>query len=135
MSQEFEREISADDVADFLGKGLLENLVSLFRAEPSLYPLIGELLADEKIASRVGASALVETLVEEDPAHAHLAVQALTPLLESDRPLVRGDAAWLLGVIGRPEALAGLQPLLQDRDQGVREAAAEAVESIEGRAG
>lgn len=135
MPQEFEREISADDVADFLGKGLLENLVSLFRAEPSLYPLIGELLADERIASRVGASALVETLVEEDPAHTHLAVQALTPLLENDRPLVRGDAAWLLGVIGRPEALTGLQPLLQDRDQGVREAAAEAVENIENRAG
>lgn len=135
MPQEFEREISADDVADFLGKGLLESLVSLFRAEPSLYPLIGELLADERIASRVGASALVETLVEEDPAHTHLAVQALTPLLENDRPLVRGDAAWLLGVIGRPEALTGLQPLLQDRDQGVREAAAEAVENIEKRVG
>ena len=133
MSQQFEREITADDVADFLGKGLLENLVSLFRADPSLYPLIGELLADERIAARVGASALVESLVEEDPAHTHLAVKALTPLLESRRALVRGDAAWLLGVVGRPEALAGLRRLLEDRDQGVREAAAEAVESIEGR--
>ena len=134
MSQQFEREITAEDVADFLGKGLLGNLVSLFRAEPSLYPLIGELLADERIAARVGVSALVESLVEEDPGHTHLAVKALMPLLKSSRALVRGDAAWLLGVVGRPEALAGLRRLLEDVDQGVREAAAEAMEGIEDRA-
>jgi HEAT repeat protein len=75
----------------------------------------------------------VESLVEEDPTHAHLVVKALAPLLENGRALVRGDAAWLLGVVGRREALAGLRRLLDDRDQGVREAAAEAVEGIEGR--
>jgi len=132
MLQQFDRDITAADVEDFLENGLLENLVALFSADPSLYPLIGELLADEKIATRVGASALVESLAEEDPENAILAVNALLPLLESDLALVRGDAAFLLGVVGRSEALSGLRRLLDDEDEGVREAVEEAVEIIEG---
>jgi HEAT repeat protein len=119
-------------VADFLEKGLLGNLVSLFTADPSLYPLLRELLGDEKIGVRLGTSALVESLAEEGAPHDARAAKALLPLLESSRPVLRGDAAYLLGVIGRTEALPGLRPLLDDDNEDVREAAAEAVERIEG---
>ncbi len=119
-------------MADFLEKGLLGNLVSLFTADPSLYPLLRELLGDEKIGVRLGTSALVESLAEEGAPHDARAAKALLPLLESSRPVLRGDAAYLLGVIGRTEALPGLRPLLDDDNEDVREAAAEAVERIEG---
>lgn len=119
-------------MADFLEKGLLENLVSLFKADPSLYPLLRELLGDEGIGVRLGTSALVESLAEAGAPHDARAAKALLPLLESSRPVLRGDAVYLLGVIGRTEALPRLRPLLDDDNEDVREAAAEAVERIEG---
>lgn len=127
--------IRAADVADFLEKGLLENLVILFRGDPGLYPLLAELLQDERIAVRIGTSALVESLAEEGPDHASRAASVLLPLLDSPSANVRGDAAYLLGMVGGAEALARLGELSDDSDGNVREAAAEAVESIGERGG
>lgn len=126
----FDRDVRPSDVIDFLEKGLLENLVLLFKAEPHLYALLTELLADERIAVRLGTSALVESLAEEDLGNAGKAVAALLPLLSHGRPTVRGDAAYLLGIIGRAEAREALGRLAGDEDNGVREAAAEALEMI-----
>lgn len=131
MSDQSTGGISSSDVADFLEKGLMENLVLLFRAEPQLYALLGELLGDERIVVRLGTSALVETLAEEDPVSAERSVEALVPLLAHERAVVRGDAAYLLGILGRREALAPLRALDSDENADVREAAAEAVEEIE----
>jgi HEAT repeat protein len=118
-------------VADFLAKGLLGNLVSLFKADPSLYPLLRELLGEERIAVRLGTSALVESLAEEGAPHDARAAEALLPLLESSKPVLRGDVAYLLGVIGRREALPRLRAFLDDDNEDVRAAVAEAVERIE----
>jgi len=125
--------VTAADVADFLEKGLLENLVILFRGDPALYPLLAELLRDERIAIRIGASALVESLAEEGSDQAALAAGVLLPLLDSDSANVRGDAAYLLGIVGGKESLSRLGKMPGDSDGNVRAAAAEAVESIEGR--
>ena len=133
MSRQFDRDINAADVADFLEKGLLENLVVLFRSDPSLYTLLGELLADERIHIRIGASALVETLAEEDPEHRAAAESALLPSLGSENPVVRGDAAYLLGMTGGSEALDALRSLADDPNGDVREAADEAIRGIEER--
>ncbi len=133
MSQEFDREINAADVADFLEKGLLGNLVTLFRVDPSLYPLLGELLRDESISVRLGTSALVESLAEEDPGNVSQAAGVLLPLLEEGSPTVRGDAAYLLGIIGDPAALPGLRKRAEDENPDVREAVREALEGIEGK--
>jgi len=43
--------ITAARVADFLGRGLLDVLVDLFKADTSLYALLGELLASPEIGS------------------------------------------------------------------------------------
>ena len=123
MSQEFDREINAADVADFLEKGLLGNLVTLFRVDPSLYPLLGELLRDESISVRLGTSALVESLAEEDPGNVSQAAGVLLPLLEEGSPTVRGD----------PAALPGLRKRAEDENPDVREAVREALEGIEGK--
>jgi len=133
MSEEFQRAIGAADVADFLEKGLLENLVVLFRSDPSLYPLLGALVADERVVIRLGASALVESLAGEDPQHMENAAAALLPLLESENQVVRGDAAYLLGMVGGEESLGPLRALADDSSADVREAAAEAVQIIEER--
>jgi HEAT repeat protein len=129
---QFEREINADDVAAFLEQGLLENLVILFRSEPSLYPLLAELLSDDRIGVRLGTSALVESLADDDPGGSGRAVDALLPLLAHENPVVRGDAAYLLGILGRQEALAGLRAIETDENADVREAVDEALERIIG---
>lgn len=133
MSQKFDREINAGDVVDFLEKGLLENLVALFRADPSLYHLLADLLRDEGISVRLGTCALVESLAEEDPGKGRQAAGVLLPLLEEESPTVRGDAAYLLGIIGDPGSLPGLRKRKEDENSDVREAVREALERIEGK--
>src|SRR5512133_1127652 len=93
-------DITAANVAEFLGQGMLDVLVDLFKTDPKLYALVGELLASPEIGVRLGASALVEELAVADPDRRPLAAAALSPLLGADDPVRRGDAAWLLGFVG-----------------------------------
>jgi HEAT repeat protein len=125
--------ITAARVADFLGRGLFDVLVDLFKADPSLYGLLGELLASPEIGVRLGASALVEELAGVDPARRPLAASALSPLLGDADPVRRGDAAYLLGFVGGQAELKALDAVAaQDPNADVREAAAEAVARIRG---
>jgi HEAT repeat protein len=126
--------ITASRVADFLGRGLLDVLVDLFKAEPALYGLLGELLASPDIGVRLGASALVEELAAADPARRPLAAAALSPLLGEADSVRRGDAAYLLGFVGGPTELVPLETLAAtDPNADVREAAAEAAGKVRGR--
>jgi len=123
--------ITAARVAEFLGKGLLDVLVDLFKSDPALYGLLGELLSSPEMGVRLGASALVEDLSVSDPGRRPLAAAALAPLLTEDDPVKRGDAAWLLGFVGGEGDLPALQTLAaQDPNADVREAAAEAAGKI-----
>jgi hypothetical protein len=123
--------ITATHVADFLGQGLLDVLVDLFKSDPSLYALLGELLADPQMGVRLGASALVEELAAVDPGRRPLAAAALLPLLENEDPVRRGDAAYLLGFVGGREQLPALEALAaEDTNADVREAAAEAAQRV-----
>ena len=128
--------ITAARVAEFLGRGLLDVLVDLFKADPALYGLLGELLASPEMGVRLGASVLVEELAAAAPDQRPLAAAALAPLLGGDDPVRRGDAAWLLGFVGGAAELATLETLAaQDPNADVREAAAEAAQRIGSRGG
>ena len=123
--------ITAARVAEFLGRGLLDVLVDLFKSDPALYALLGELLASPEMGVRLGTSALVEELAVSDPDRRPLAASALAPLLGGDDPVRRGDAAWLLGFVGGEAELAALEAIaVQDPNADVREAAAEAAGKI-----
>ncbi len=125
--------ITAAEVAEFLGQGLLDVLVDLFKSDPVHYDLLGELLAAPQIGVRIGASALVEELAVADPDRRQRAAAALAPLLGAADPVQRGDAAWLLGFVGGAGELEALESVAaQDPHAEVREAAAEAAEKIRG---
>jgi len=68
-------------IADYMEKGFLENIIDMFRHDKSLYPLIGDLLNDERMRVRLGVSALVETLAEEDRGHISAAIPGIVDLL------------------------------------------------------
>lgn len=123
--------ITAAHVAEYLGRGLLDVLVDLFKSDPTLYGVLGELLASPEMGVRLGASALVEELAVTDPERRPLAAAALAPLLGGADPVRRGDAAWLLGFVGGSAEVAALESLAQkDPNADVREAAAEAAGKI-----
>jgi hypothetical protein len=54
----------------------------------------------------------------------------LVPLLQDPSPAIRANVATVLGVVGGDAAVAALQPLAQDKDRTVAQAAARALERI-----
>jgi len=118
-------------IADYMEEGLLDNIVSMLKVDKTLYPIIGELITDERIRVRLGATALVEILVEEDPDNIGLAGPLILTVLSHENPTIRGDAANLLGIIGYKEAASALALLLQDeKEPGVRDMVRDALDAI-----
>jgi hypothetical protein len=117
-------------IADYMESGFLENIIDMFRHDSGLYRLAGELIQDERVRVRIGITALIEELRKLDPEHISEAVPFLLPLLAHREPVVRGDSANLLGIIGDKKAIRALEPLLEDRNANVRLIAGEAIEEI-----
>lgn len=117
-------------LVDYMGRGFLDNIIALFRQDESLYRFTADLLGNDNIRVRLGATALVEELAGERRNEFRAAVPGLVALLGHDNPTIRGDAAFVLGIIGDGEAKQALRESLKDRHAGVREAAREALEEI-----
>jgi len=47
---------------EYMGKGFLENIIAMMKQDPSAVRFIPDLLGDEAIMVRLGATALVEEL-------------------------------------------------------------------------
>jgi len=117
-------------LADYMENGLLDNIIDMFKHDQSLYAYIGDLIADERIRVRIGATALVESLRKEDPENVAKAIPHLLPLLKAEAPVIRGDAAYLLGVIGNRDVVPFLNEIINDADTNVRMIVEEAIEDI-----
>ncbi len=118
-------------IADYMEKGFLENIIDMFRHDSSLYSLVGELMTDERVRVRLGMSALVETFKKEAPEHIKKAVPGIIPLLKNLKPVIRGDAAYLLGIIGDSDSMPLLKEAAEnDENPDVRLIAKEAIEDI-----
>ena len=101
-------------IADFLAMGHVDNIVAMFRQESRYFAWTGTLLLDDRFAVRLGVSVLFEHLAALCPERLSLAIPSLVAQLAHPQPWVRGEAASVLGIINTPEALAAIQPLLQD---------------------
>jgi hypothetical protein len=117
-------------IADYMEKGFLENIIDMFKHDKALYPLIGELMTDERIRVRLGISALVETLAREDRNAIAGAIPGIADLLRNENPTTRGDAAYLLGIIGQCEVIPFLTEAADDDNPWVREIVREAIEEV-----
>ncbi|MBF0558006.1 MAG: HEAT repeat domain-containing protein [Nitrospirae bacterium] len=117
-------------VLDHMEKGYLENIIDMLRHDGSLYPLVIDMMRDERMRVRLGATALVEEMVRNDPAPFIRLIPSIAGLLQDANPVVRGDAANLLEIIGHTDALPFLRKALDDKDQHVREIVEEAVRNI-----
>jgi HEAT repeat protein len=120
-------------LADYMENGLLDNIIDMYKHDKSLYEYIGYLMSDERMRVRIGATALIETMKDEDPDNISKAIPSILPLLRKQDPVTKGDIAYLLGVIGSKETIPYLNDLLNDEDVNVRTIAQEAIEDIQGK--
>lgn len=118
-------------IADYMEKGFLENIIDMFKHDSGLYEMIADLMRDERIRVRLGITALVETLSEGDNKDIKKAVPKLIENLKDENPTVRGDAAYLIGLIGGEDSIPHLSHLLDDTDMNVREIARESIANIQ----
>lgn len=114
-------------IADFIEMGHVENIVSMFKHDPDLYELTGDLLGDERYMVRMGMVLLFEELAVARPEEIIRAIPVLKNLLETAPAYVRGEAVTLLGIIGTPEAIDPLRPLVDDPDPQIAEIAADII--------
>jgi len=112
-------------IGDFLELGHVENIMAMFKQDPALYALSGELLRDERFKVRMGMAVLFEEMQAIRPQEVALAIPSLLPVLGEEQPWMRGEAVNLLGIIGTPEALAHIKPLADDPEQQIREMVAD----------
>ncbi|NWF75853.1 MAG: HEAT repeat domain-containing protein [Nitrospirae bacterium] len=117
-------------IADYMEGGYLDNIIDMFKHDPSLYVFVGELLTDERMRVRIGTAALIETLKSEDPVNVKKAINSLIPLLENESPVVRGDVAYVLGIIGDKDTMHLLEKLKEDEDENVKTIAQESIDEI-----
>jgi HEAT repeat protein len=117
---------------EYMGNGFLENIIAMFKQDSALYRFIPDLLGNENLRVRLGATALVEELVIEHRKELSAAVPGTIRLLTQESPTIRGDAASVLGIIKDASAIDALRICLHDNHPGVREIARDALVAIEG---
>ncbi|MBF0518076.1 MAG: HEAT repeat domain-containing protein [Nitrospirae bacterium] len=120
-------------IADYMEKGFLDNIIDMFKYDPEIHPVAQRLVGDERMRVRLGAIALLETLSETAFVHLNEIADSIIPLLKSENTLVRGDAAYSLGIIGSDRHIPQLQGLLNDETPDVVESAMDSIEAIHNR--
>ena len=108
-------------IADFLDQGHVENIIAMFRREPSYYAWTGDLLQDDRFSVRLGLFVLFEELIKLQPEKTVLTIPSLIEVLENPEPLLRVEAVSLLGMIGTKEAISHIRLLENDENPQVRE--------------
>jgi HEAT repeat protein len=117
-------------IAHYMEGGFLDNIIDMFKHDKSLYEYIGDLMTDERMRVRIGVAALIETLKRDDSENIPKAIPYILPLLKDKNPVIRGDAAYLLDLIGDKGAIPFLKELINDEDSNVKIIAKEAIEDI-----
>lgn len=108
-------------IGEFIEAGHVENIVAMFRQDPSSYRFCGELLKDERFMVRMGVVLLFEELAPEQPDQVAAAIPYLQPLLTSEEAYVRGEAVTVLTIIDTPEVADLISPLLADPESQIRD--------------
>ncbi len=115
---------------EYMSNGFLDNIISLLTQDSLLYRFIPDLLGDESLRVRLGATALVEELVADHREELKVVVPEIIGLLKNENPTIRGDAASVLGIIKDPSAIEALRISRHDSHPGVREVACDALAEI-----
>jgi hypothetical protein len=118
-------------IIEYMGRGFLENIIALMKQDPATVRFIPDLIGDDNIMVRLGATALAEELAKDHRQVMGGAVPGLVALLGHENPSIRGDAANVLGIIRDSSALEALRNFRADKHPAVREIIQEILQEIE----
>ncbi|BCB95374.1 heat repeat domain protein [Dissulfurispira thermophila] len=118
-------------ILDYMERGFLENIIDMFKHDENLFPLIIDMIKDERMRVKLGVTALVEELIRYKPEPLIRMIPAIAELLQDENPTVRGDGANLLDIIGHKDALPFLLNAQSDTDANVREIVRDAIQNIQ----
>ncbi len=110
----FEKDQLIEMISNYMENDFLESIRTLFIHDENLFELSGELFKDNRIKVRLGMTALFEELVELAPDKIKKALPSLKLALENESPTIRGDIAYIIGLIGGEESKSILLGLLND---------------------
>ncbi|MGB9736459.1 MAG: HEAT repeat domain-containing protein [bacterium] len=110
----------------YMEKGFLENIIDMFRDDPSLVRFIPDMIRADNLKIRIGVVALVQELSQALSKELEQIIPSLVELLKDRNPVLRGDIAYMLSLIKSPSSLLVLKSLCCDENPDVREIALEA---------
>lgn len=119
-------------IADYMENGFLENIVDMFKHDKNLYPVIGDMIGDERGRVRLGTVALVEILKSGNDKDIISVIPEIAKNLKNPNPTIRDDAAYLLGIISHKDALPYLLEASDDENDLVSETVEESITIING---
>ena len=115
-------------IADFLEMGHVDNIIAMFKQDPSCLLLSGAVIQDERFKVRMGVAVLFEELVAVlSSTVLDAAVPSLLTAMQHEASYVRGDAAFVLATIQSSEALGALAGFQHDPDPQIAEMVGEAL--------
>jgi hypothetical protein len=117
---------------EYMGKGFLENIISLFRTDGSLFVHVPAMLGHENMRVRLGAAALVEEFASTRARELADILPGVIALLRHENPTIRGDAAYVLGILKDRRAVGPLKEGLEDPNPAVRQGMKDALDEITG---
>jgi len=110
-----------DMLIEYMGKGFLENIIDMFKHDPSLFRFLPDLISSENTRVRIGAVAIVEELRDSFKDKIEETLPALVRLLENGDDTLRGDIAYLLSILNTPSAHDILKTLCNTENPDIRE--------------
>ncbi len=119
-----------DMLIEYMGKGFLENIIDMFRHDKSLFIFLPDMVRSDNTRVRIGAIALIEELLDSHKEEIEGLVPQFVELLRYGDATLRGDIAYILGIIKSPLAVDVLKGLLRDENPELRLIAQEALEEI-----
>ncbi len=111
-----------------MGNGLLENLIDMFKEDPSLIRFIPDMIKTNNLRIKIGVIALVQEIGKNPRNELEQIVPPLIDLLKNNDPVLKGDVAYILSILKSPSSLPALKSLCNDENPDVREIALEALE-------
>lgn len=117
-------------IKDFLDMGHVDNIVAMFDRDIRYFSWTGKVLDDDRFNVRLGVSILFEELRARGCRSMNLAVASLEELLNSDQPLLRGEALSVLAIINDERLSTQARRMLSDKHPQVREVAEDILSSL-----
>ncbi len=101
---------------DYMEKGFLENIIDMFRQDPSLWGAVPEMITDERSRVRIGTIALAEEYSSAHKDEIRKVLPEIAQGLKHKEPTIRGDVVFLLSIAGQPSALEFLEVAIQSEE-------------------